>query len=289
MNRFEATSNKLFSRALRICLTLWVLLTVMFFWGECLHLNWDNKIDHEKFASYFTCVGFLVGVCSIVGLFLQVSTAEKEKHDAVKPLLLPKQAVISTTSLFGLKSPAKPPFVFVSEDYLKCFVILNGRIPIQNVGMGLAKRAKFYWKYDKEELTDFVKLRSEKREDEDEKAALEEVMSYLSRISGKSKIMNQVQVIGKEETINIRTPYHYILGLLNPYKYVSTSRFPDKRPKLTLVMEYQGAFDKKERQEFNVLITPDISVDDSGKSDEVYRIDFLEIPDLPENQGERDQ
>jgi hypothetical protein len=274
MNKFTAVSKKLFFKVFVICGVLWLALTIIFLWGELSHFDFGSKVNHEKVASYFTCLGFIVGICSIVGLFLQVSKSENDKHDTYKPLLMPKQAVISTTSQFGLKSPAKPPFVSVSGNHSTCFVILNGGVPIKNVGMGLAKRTRFYWEYDNDDLLGFVKSRSENMENLNEKAELEEVWRYLSRPTRQGKIEMEVQVIDKEELIQIFPPFNYILSLLNPYEYTSVSRFSTQPPKLTLIAKYQGIFDREFEQRFNTRIVHKMDWDDSGKANEVYQMDF---------------
>jgi len=246
----------------------------MFLWDEIPYIKLDEKIDHEKFSSYFTCIGFVVGICSIVGLYLQILKSEDDKHNIHKPLLFPKQSLTTTISQFGTESPAKPPFVDVSDNHAKCFVMLNGSVTVQNAGMGLAKKATFYWEYDHDDLLDFIKKRSEKSESEEEKVELFEIWRFLSSPVRQKNIEMQVQVIDKEESINILPPLHYILCLLNASQYICIPRFPREPPKLILVAKYYGFFDREFEQKFLTCISHKIDYSDA-KIKEFFQLDFI--------------
>lgn len=121
-----------------------LILTISFLWGEKIYFNSIYKINDTKFGNYFTSIGAIGTMVSLVFLFLQLKEMEKQRNESIKPDLYP---LLTSFSMEEIIDENGNVHIFPKEiDF----------ITIKNIGLGAAKSISLKWNYDLNEIEKII-------------------------------------------------------------------------------------------------------------------------------------
>lgn len=215
-----------------------VVVTVLFLWNELNDLEVDKKINHEKLADYFTCIGVIATVVTLFYIHRQLVEMKLDRSASIFPDLLPKGITLYTIDKEMRITPSIESNVRdngVTEIIRPLFFKVNTRyamdtdtqkdeafITIENIGRGPAKDIEIKWIYDSEEVKNLF------------------IDYYEAPITLETNNDKQFfQSIGNADSINIDLPKNYMpcCG-----QFVNTTIL--KKPILKLELSYKNLFNE---------------------------------------------
>lgn len=122
------------------------LLTISFIWKEWETLSFNQKINSEKVAAFFSAVGVLVTATTLFLLYRQIQEQIEDRKAASRPDLYPENqffAISRKDSLPQLSREGKTD----PE---------NGMISLHNIGLASAKEITLNWFFQKEILSSMI-------------------------------------------------------------------------------------------------------------------------------------
>lgn len=146
MKRFRnSLSNLSIERWVSYFLMIVVFITIIFFlWEELTNLHTSEKINHDKFSSFFTSIGALLTAYSLVLIYLQLKESKKQNDFATQPALFIER------KSYTLKEEPDNAIVngFVNVVPPDNTIKDNWGIKIINIGKGTALKIAAEWIYD---------------------------------------------------------------------------------------------------------------------------------------------
>ena len=142
-----------FKNLIYVLTTVLIVVTVFFIWGELRDLKISEKINHEKFGSYFTTVGALLTALSLFLIYLQLSESKKQNDFAIQPALFIESKIFKIQD-FGSNSITKSYINIDAEDN----IAQNDSwgIKVINVGNGTALKIEAEWIFDMKTVKEFT-------------------------------------------------------------------------------------------------------------------------------------
>lgn len=133
-----------------------VILTFLFFWRELDDLSISKKINHEKFADFFTSLFTLYGtIAAIYFAYNQNRLAEENNVSTIRPYLVPQTSSFKMKDFqyqLELNTDKKLHLTFpksISEE-------ATLGVKIKNKGVGAAKNIYVVWKFNREKIDKIV-------------------------------------------------------------------------------------------------------------------------------------
>ncbi len=169
-------------------ITILLFITVCFLWNEVNTLDFTKRINHEKFNSYFTCIGALVTAFSLILIYLQLYESKKQNDFSIQPHLFIENRTYKILNYGGSTLVKSFINIEVPEGVSKD----EWGIKLVNVGNGTALKIEADWIFDMDE----VKRLSERY--------------YDSRVEKISKYKFFKDYMRTNEVLHIGLPYVYL-------------------------------------------------------------------------------
>jgi len=244
-------------------ITPFVLLLIPFLWKESEDLSLSKKINHEKFADFFTSILTLYGTIGAIYLASkQNKIAENNNEAVIKPDLIPEKS--------SFKMEDFPKRAEASLEKLSPWVIpkpilenSNVGLKVKNMGVGMARKISIEWKFDKAEVDKKIQgvylpqngslITIPEAIGSSETKFLPLPNSYLSccgpRLNKEHSPLSNIPFFPKEIEKDI--PNEFVEAMK---KYQ-----PDLKPALSLILSYEDIQGRECTKEYDVALSGYVS------------------------------
>lgn len=144
-----------------------IILTVFFVWNEPQNFSLNKTINSQKIAEYFTCLGAIATVMTLLFIYKQLIEINVDRKASVLPYLIPKETTLFTLDrktivVFPTAQNQDPleisrPFFYNEVTDPTNISKPTASVKVENIGKGNARLVKIHWIYDHQTIKEFVK------------------------------------------------------------------------------------------------------------------------------------
>lgn len=222
-------------KATRILVLFTIILIMLFLWEELENLNFNEKINDDKIANFFTSFGGVIVAVSLYYFYEQLIAVNL-------PDLYFSSAMFNITekeSVFENKKSLK--FLQILDEKISD---LNSYFVLHNTGTGTCKNISIKWIYDLEEI----------------KKIIQNDYQYFPRFVAESQQLSFIESNGKTQ-IEIPEFYFYCCAPEFNFNENNHSELAKKlingeelKPKLNVEITYYDSRNNKKTKKFKVEI-----------------------------------